>query len=453
MAAWSVAGRRVARLVLVAAAVAAAPVGSLRWAEAAEPVEEFDRRITAELEAIDPEAARLFREANAERAKERHAEASSLYARVYERVPSFVHALRRQCTEEQALGHRPRALALCRAAVSRDESATNLAALARVLASRTETFQPTFLELDEAAQLADRAVALAPDDIFTHISRCEVAVGRNDMTLLQRCTTALGETFPRDPATHVYLAVLSASEGRFLEAERDLRRARELGLPEEAYRSILGSVRRSEPITTRMLPVLLPVGVAWLACLLILLLLGFVLSRAALRVARRPAAGATAGVGGLDAFLRRIYRVVLWASCGYYWASLPLLFLAVLGLGGGLLYGMFAFGRIPLKAAALVAVFTLVTLWAILKSLFVRSSNEDPGERLDLARYSKLRAVLDEVAERVGTRPVDNVYLVPGTAVAVMERTGRGPLGLARHRERCLILGVGVLDGLRLGPL
>jgi len=46
---------------------------------------------------------------------------------------------------------------------------------------------------------------------------------------------------------------------------------------------------------------------------------------------------------------------------------------------------------------------------------------------------------LDEVAQRVGTRAVDNVYLTPGTEIAVMERGGI-LCQLAGSRECCLIM-------------
>jgi Zn-dependent protease with chaperone function len=76
----------------------------------------------------------------------------------------------------------------------------------------------------------------------------------------------------------------------------------------------------------------------------------------------------------------------------------------------------------------------------------------DPGERLDLAHHPLLRQLLDRVAERIGTRPVDDVFLTPGTEIAVMERGGvqRQLTGGAR---RCLILGIGVLDGMTVGQL
>jgi Peptidase family M48 len=56
-----------------------------------------------------------------------------------------------------------------------------------------------------------------------------------------------------------------------------------------------------------------------------------------------------------------------------------------------------------------------------------------------------------EVAGKVGTRPVDNIYLTPGTDLAVMERGGL-LRQLASNTERCFILGVGVIDGMTVGP-
>jgi Zn-dependent protease with chaperone function len=190
----------------------------------------------------------------------------------------------------------------------------------------------------------------------------------------------------------------------------------------------------------------------WAGGLVALLLAGSLLSRSVLeeagRVARRGAAGNPSGGAGL----RRAYALVLWLSCAYYYASIPLLALLTLALGGGILYAMFAVGRIPIKLALIVAVLTLATLWSILKSLFVRGQDGDPGERLELRSHPRLRAVLDEVARRIGTRAVDSVYLTPGTDVAVMERGGLGRQ-LRGGSERCLVLGVGVLEGFRIGPL
>jgi Zn-dependent protease with chaperone function len=101
---------------------------------------------------------------------------------------------------------------------------------------------------------------------------------------------------------------------------------------------------------------------------------------------------------------------------------------------------------------ALIVVLGLATLWAIVRSLFVRGSDEDPGLRLELDREPQLRAVLDDVAARIGTEPVHSVYMTPGTEVAVTERGGMWRRVRGRT-ERCLILGVGVLDGMKLREL
>ena len=79
-----------------------------------------------------------------------------------------------------------------------------------------------------------------------------------------------------------------------------------------------------------------------------------------------------------------------------------------------------------MKLVLIVVIVVCATLWSMLKGLLVRASDEDPGERLDLRGEPRLRSLLGDVARKVGTRPVDNVYLTPGTELAVMERGGMG---------------------------
>jgi Zn-dependent protease with chaperone function len=115
----------------------------------------------------------------------------------------------------------------------------------------------------------------------------------------------------------------------------------------------------------------------------------------------------------------------------------------VLAFTGGLLYAMSRLGRVPIKLAGLLALVAIVSVSSMLKSLFFPPKEGEPGLKLDLAGEPKLRAMLDAVAAKIGTRAVDNVYMTPSTEVAVMER----------RNERCLVLGVAALDGLRVRPL
>lgn len=190
---------------------------------------------------------------------------------------------------------------------------------------------------------------------------------------------------------------------------------------------------------------------AWVAGGLLLLVIGLSLSTVTLRQAEQVPDDPNAGPTRSESRLRGFYRFVLAVCCVYYYVSLPILFVLVLAAGGGLLYEMLAVGHIPIKLIFFVFIATIVTVWSIVKSIFVRVRIVDPGERLDLESEPELREVLTTVAERVGTRPVDTVFLTPGTDVAVFERGGL-MRQLAGQSERCLILGAGVLDGMRLAP-
>jgi Zn-dependent protease with chaperone function len=88
----------------------------------------------------------------------------------------------------------------------------------------------------------------------------------------------------------------------------------------------------------------------------------------------------------------------------------------------------------------------------MVKSFFVRRDDSDPGVPLDLAKHPGLWSLLDEVAGHLPTRPVQKVYMTPGTDLAVMERGGLLKQ-LRGKSERCLILGAGVLDGMRIRHL
>ncbi|HEX7664671.1 MAG TPA: M48 family metallopeptidase, partial [Polyangiaceae bacterium] len=111
-----------------------------------------------------------------------------------------------------------------------------------------------------------------------------------------------------------------------------------------------------------------------------------------------------------------------------------------------------AIGHVPIKLLFISGLVVIYTLLAIYRSLTTRVTDRDPGTKLDLGTEPRLAAVLAETAASVGTRPVDAVYLVADTRVAVTERGGFVKQ-LRGQGERALILGVGALDGLTVRPL
>src|SRR5882672_12038734 len=198
---------------------------------------DLDKRLTAELEQSDPEAARLFAQANEARDRADHSTASGLYGQVYDSVPAFVHALRRQCNEELAQGHREMAVALCRNAVRQKESAENLAALARALMAGTPNFPSRPPDQIEALDLATRAAGMEPGNIFALAVQCQAALGRGERRILEDCVGNMATRYPDEGITHFFQMIRAAEAGRYDEAVGHLEKAHDAGLlPDEAYR-------------------------------------------------------------------------------------------------------------------------------------------------------------------------------------------------------------------------
>ena len=432
----------VCRSLLVAALVIS---GAGLQLHAAETVENYTDRITGELRAKNPGAADLFAQANRARDQEEWAEAERLYKEVRRLEPTFVHATRRLCGVVLNQGRRGEAIGLCREALAAAEIPENHEQLLWALLGTDQKAQPRAAELREARTHATLLLKVPDPNGALLYPACQAAVALKD--LVGRLEWAA----PTEAPTALYAWIVAMSDRDFDAADVALERARRLGLPEEQYASMKADTTKARPWLPRLIPVAGAVLAAWGAGLLALSGFGLVLSRAALRVAREPPALQTGEPAGMARGLRRAYQGVLWGSCLYYYVSVPIVLVLVVVGGGGSIYAFFAIGHVPIKLVLIVVILVLVTIWAALKSLFVRMRDEDPGDHLETGKHPRLRRVLDEVAEQVGTRPVDDVYVTPGTELAVTERGGMLKQ-LRGTSERCLILGVGVLDGLRMGP-
>ena len=427
-------------------AVALVLGAGLVWAQ--ESIEEFTAVITAELEQENLEAANVFRQANEARDRMEFVEAEDLYRRVMVLAPDFIHAKRRLASTVLYQGRRDEALRLTGEIVSVDDSSENRAArIEALLAAET----PKLIEIKEAGRHAEEMMGAFSLDWTLLPFVCDAAIADQNQLLLSRCVNRLQRAAPDEMATYLYGWTLDLADGHHELAKEKLELAREVGLDDEAYKELTAMTRNARPPLLRLASFGWRLGAIWLGGLLALLGLGFGLSRVTLRAATQVASAPSGAPVGLSATLRRLYRGVLWATCSYYFLSLPIVVLAVIGLGAAALLFILSLELIPLKLVVLIIGVVAVTVIAVVRSLFIRPPEMDPGELLDMETQPKLRGVLDEVALEIDTRAVDNVYLTPGTDLAVMERGGvfRQMRGTS---ERCLILGVGVLDDMKIGP-
>ena len=402
----------------------------------------FEQAVAEELERLDPSLLEPWMQANQARETGDDERAVQLYAAVIEAQPTFDHALRRRCSVNRSRKHWADALADCQAAHQRAASLENAAALAGVLAEGPDTIR----DRRRAKELTAKVLASDEFDV-TYLEACNTAVILEDQKLLGQCVAKLLDARPDTWETHYFAAIEHVLAGEYEDAQDSLDRAHELGLDDDAYAQLSVGIADSEPPLRRWGRSAGQVVLLWISLAAALAAAGFALSRLTLQEAERALTNPAASAEAKDSKLRKAYAWVLWLCCAYYYLSVPLVLLSVVALGAAIVLGFLYLGFIPIKLLLIVGVVVLATLAAVLKSFFTRVPDAEPGEPLDLDEAPGLRAVLNEVAAKVGTRPVDRVYLEVGTNIAVFERGGM--LDKLRGKgERCLLLGVAVLDGL-----
>jgi Zn-dependent protease with chaperone function len=428
---------------IIAAWIALVACGASPSARAAE--EAFDREILEILRARDPGAVPAFEVANAANHQGKYEEANAAYLEVERRAPWYFHATRRRCAVQAELGHWADALALCRKALESERSPENLTAMARVLSSPGSK---ELLDLDEARTLVLEAIRKQPDRVYSRAVDCHIALLAGDLAGLRNSLAQLRQLAPDDVTTHYYAIWVALNDGSIGDARAHLERAKAAGLQPQAAAQAETFIAAQAPWYLRYWKPAAVVVAIWAALLGLLVVAGLLLSRLTLNAVTERPQEASGRAVGLGASTRSLYRAVITIACGFYYVSLPLVLLTVVVIGGGLIYGFFAVGHIPIKLVAIIGILVVGTVWSVLRSLVVVSRDSDPGEPLDLNGNPELAKVLNEIAAAVNTAPVDKVFVTPGTDLAVYER-GRGWSRLAR-RERCLILGVGLLEGMPL---
>jgi Zn-dependent protease with chaperone function len=416
----------------------------------------YEAHIDSVLRASDVLAESLFVAANGALARKDYEQAMELFRRVRQRVPDFAPATRRLAYIHSELGNHRLAVALLDSLLDRDSTAFTRSALATALVREPEGTKPTPAEVERAGWLIRLAIREAPDDPNVWGRAVEVAFAGAppDTSLLRRAAQALVRLEPGEWQAWATVTQYGLMVDDPAIAAAALERAHALGMPPEVEQTFAGFLEASQQARQRTNAVWMGLEVlaAWILAFLLLFAIGVGLSHAALRAAGRALSDPTGGATGLDASLRSLYRAVLWGSSAFFYVSMPLLLVVVLATGGGLVYLLLRIGNVPVKLLLIIVVVTGVTAFAIVRGLFARHEDQDPGARADLGTQPRLRHVLDDVAQRIGTRPVDTVFLTPGTEVAVFER------GDMRHQlqgrtERCLILGIGVLEGMTVRQL
>ena len=407
----------------------------------------FEQAVLDRLKQINPEAVPVFEAATRALDSGDLPAARQGFEQVLQLAPGFPDAERRLAQIYLQLDDLTQAELHARNAVAADDaSAFNHATLAMVLASSSNRDK-----VAEALGEAQQGVAGAPDDAFANQALLLAAIYNSDLTATRQAVNKLLIVAPDYPVAHYFAGLLAAEDGRWEAAESELLTAQAQGLDAAEVQRVLTEYHIPEQANQqRLLNGGIYSVIGWFAAGVVLFAAGAGLSRLTVAAVQRHQRQRQYDVSRGEAIMRGLYRVIITLTVIYFYVSIPVLILLVVGSGAGLVYLFFAVGRIPIQLVAAIGAAVIYTLIAIIRSVFTRVQDAEPGRPLPREEAPELWATAERVAQRVGTRPIEAIYITPGTDIAVTER-GRLIQKLRGQGRRCLILGLGVLPGLSQG--
>ncbi|HLH54389.1 MAG TPA: M48 family metalloprotease, partial [Verrucomicrobiae bacterium] len=417
-------------------------------AHAAGPPRDMEReaQIESDLAAKHPELLESFRAARMAFDREDFPQAISLLRDITAKAPDYDVALRRLGGALVRQGKRDEGLQFGERAVALNRSQENLTTLAYSLIAQ-RSIEQNRGDYERAMQLLRECRALPGRlDLDTIALSAQVALLLNLRSEFNASVGLLQRNFPNQMATHYFAAIDAAMDEQWRRAEAEIKKAEKLGLPHASAQKFLGSGVHSGAVKATLISDALLVFGCWAGGLGLLFAVGFLLSGLTLRQVQ-PATVQAAGTSS-ERTIRKIYRVVLNVTGVYYYLSLPIVLLLVVSIAGAIVYGFLMLGRIPIKLLVILVLGAFFTVVAMIKSLFLRVKASDPGRALKRAEAEGLWRLTEEVAQSVGTRPIDEIRITPGTDLAVYER-GSWRQKLRNQAERILILGTGVLNGFK----
>jgi hypothetical protein len=400
-----------------------------------------------QLEKIAPKSVENFKAATEAMDKRELDKAAQLFEAVQKQAPEFDVMLRRLGWVYLQQGKKVAGQELVERAYHTNPSPENMISFAEALA------YPKGEEASKERKL--RALTLASNASEQHkggdpsypLMAAQLAAELDQRKEFAQAQQQLNDKHPNLWQTHYVNAIGAAMNEDWVRSDDEVKIAERLGMPAEIAQSLLNSGIQTRAQVWHYFYYSLYLVAAWLVGLAALFVLGKVFSNLTLRSIEQadPNGGTNSGEISLRAWYKRLINV----AGVYYYISLPVVIFLVVAITGSIVYGFLMLGRIPIKLVLILIVGALVTIYKMIHSLFLKIESEDPGRALQPEEAPGLWQLTREVAEAVGTRPIDEIRVTPGCELAVYEK-GSFREKATDRAKRILILGVGVLNDLQL---
>lgn len=397
-----------------------------------------EEKIEKQLEAINPSLVQIFKEGTIAMDKQKYKLADSLYSIVYAKAPNFDPVIRRHGSLQLSLGNTQEGINLSKKAVEINRSAYNLTSLAEAYMSSKDS-----TKYYEAQQLFMEALKLPNgDDVEILAEAVQASLMVNDITTAKVVVEKLKEKYPNEMFTHYYAAVMLAYGEKWKEAKKEILKAQEKGLPQEDVDQFLNSGINDEILKINAIFYFSLIVAVWAFGLLLLFLVGKLFSNITLKAIESDQLETSSVKPG--GWLRSGYKNLINIGGYYYYISLPVILILIIGFTGGIIYLFLLAGTIPIKLVAILVIGALITIYNMIRSLLLKVDYSDPGRELKKEEAPKLFSLTDEVAQIMGTRPIEEIRITPLTDLAVYEK-GTKREKMNDEGKRILILGTAVL--------
>lgn len=403
-----------------------------------------ERKIEQQLMALDSSAVPLFKAATVELDQEHYSFADSLYTLVCEKVPNFDHAIRRLGVTKMSAAKPKEAIDLCEKAVSINRSYSNIITLATIYIRASSSADGVITPyLSKAKDLLAECQKLPDAEEKEYMPYyAQIALQLNQIDEFKTVSKTLLERHPDLMSSHYYGAVAAALNEDWAAAENEIQIAKSMGLPEEDVEQFLDSGVRSKASTDKYMHWGLWIFLFWAIGFVVLYVVGVILSSYTLRSVEKEFKNNADTK--LAHSLRGFYRLLINVAGVYYYISLPVILILVVALVIGIFYLFLMIGRIPIQLMLILLIGSVFTIYSMIRSLMVKVNTTDPGRELKPSEAPGLYALTKEVADTMGTRPIDEIRITAETDLAVYEK-GTWKEKFQDKGKRILILGTGVL--------
>ena len=352
-----------------------------------------------QLKGMNPKAVPIYQEATKATDSGNLEEAMKLYQEVLVLAPDFSTAYRRLGYIELSRNNIDKAEELDRKALELEPNSFNQSALALVLVQKDIPKAS-----QEAFDLATSAVESLPDDSQANYALLVSALSVNKLDVARTANQRLIKLEPYNPLAHYFAGLLAANDGKWEKAETELLYARDLGLDPKIVQEVLDKGIARNALLIRSIRRGGIATVIWLVGLGVLFAAGTWLSQATMQALNKATPLSNFQIKPEEGRIRSIYRAVIAILSVYFYISIPFVILILLLVVGGAFYIFLLIGTIPIQLSVVLVIMLVVSLFAILRSLFSRINDVPPGRQLKRIDAPELWRLVEEVADKLDTR-------------------------------------------------